>query len=154
MANPITDYFAIEPLLIQQIRENVPGLQHVGQMTNTELALKDRGLVPAVYVSLFDLQPLELDDQTRRLYEMELTYQVILAVSNRRDTRHNYDVNREAGPILALISKAILNKDMHQDYTRFRLVRSPDFRKYLAGHGVFTMAYATTFTATYDTRIT
>ena len=151
--NPVNDYFALEPLLLQQISEQVPNLQHVGMANSIEQLIKDRGRVPSVYLILANLQPLDTDEQTRRLYEMELTYQVVIAVSHRSETRHGSDVHRVAGPLLATVSKAVTNQQVHQDFTRLVPARSPDFKRYVTGHGLFGLAFSTRFASQYEANL-
>ena len=85
---------------------------------------------------------------------MEITYDVALAVLQRRDTRHNYDVNRLAGPLLSQVSQVITNRQMHQDFSRFRPVRSADFHRFLWGHGIFVLSFSSTFASSYEANLT
>lgn len=153
MANPVTNYFALEPLVLDHIRTTVPNLQHVGAVLNIQDVMNSR-ITPAVYLLLENLQPQEIDNQTRPMYTMEITYRVIIAASNYRDTRYNSDARQAAGNLLATVSDAVMNKQFDPNFTRFIPARTADFHRSDKGYEVYGLAFTATFPSAYQANLT
>lgn len=147
-----TDYFALTPIIELELSA-IPGLRFVGNTLTLDDALCRRSITPAAWVVLADLQPLELNEPARRLYTLEVIYNVALIIAHAGQTWNNEEVHQIAGPMLAAITEVMCNKKMHEDFTRFRPARVREFRKSLPGFGMFILGYSSEFTAAYESNL-
>lgn len=134
----LSDYLAASALIVDRLRDTVPGLRHVGAQTGLTALEQNTLAAPAVFV-IYDGDRLGATAGYRAAQIVQQSWLVVLAVRNVAD---HASARNEAGELLAQILTALTGWEPSADHGP--LVREPAPRpEYSPGFGVYPLAFST-----------
>ena len=124
MANPFTDFLALEDLIIAQVQANVTGLKKIYGSRDLATVTRKSQVTPSLAVIYRDYRVVETDGRKCRARVRQNWY-TVLSVRNAKDQQHGAGVRDDAGPLMMDIIRALMGWQPGPGYSAMELVSAP-----------------------------
>lgn len=136
------DYFAAQSLIIDRLKEQIPGLRDARAMAEVEDAREVGRATPMAYV-IYVGEVVKDDPESVALTEEVIQHWLVLLVTrSTREMREGSGVRELAGPLLAQINAALLGWQPGASFAPLRKVTAPA-PAYEDGYGYFPQVFTT-----------
>lgn len=142
MAEAAFDYLALEPLLLERIRAEVPGLKAVMGVADLASVSAKQQITPAVYVIyLGDV----VGQASGRAQVVDQVWAVVPTVYYADSTGNGEGARRLAGPLISSVLAALSNWTPRIDMKPLRRVQSNTPAEYEDNFGYFPLLFISGF---------